>query len=436
MTFDQKLSRRKLLKLGGATLVGGYLGQALGQAAPQAPERVRIGMVLPTTTGTVAVRAATYQLAADAARAGALMAEEELGAQAEKAGRLLEVRVATAPDTESAIRAAERLTSVEEVFAFAGGFGAPTALALSGLAQERQLPFFNIGAADDALRGASCNRYTFHVEASAAMYVDALTDWYVQEEYKRWFYVYPDSDAGRALYERAKRALGKHQGSAEEVGASTVDPQTLEYSGAISQLQESGADVALLLLDAVSQLSFMGELDNTESDVQVTGFPDSTSQTRTFLVASKNGSPRSGTGYRASLWEAKLEAHGARTLNQRFRERWGTPMDGPAWAAYQTVKILYETVASGAGQEADAVIDHLENPATSFDLYKGPGTTFRPWDHQLRQPLYMIKINTEAQNAYDLANFVAELPAAGSGVDARERLDSLGDLSDTTKCTF
>lgn len=434
--WERELSRRALLRLGGATLAGSYVGGALGQAETDA-KVVRIGMVLPTQTGTSPVRAATYQVAADAARSGAIMAEEELGFNAELVGQRLEVRVATAPDAESALRAAERMTSIEEVFAFAGGFGEETALALSQLAAERQIPFFNIGSASDALRGAACNRYTFHVEASAAMYIDALTDWYVRAAFRRWYYVYPDTESGRALYERARFALTERHFGAEEVGSAAVAENEQDFTGVLSSVRDAGAEVVMLLTDPVSQLSFLGEYDNTDLTAEVAGFPDATTQTRTFLAASTNGAPRSGSGYRAALWEAKIDAYGARELNVRFRERWGQPMDGPAWAAYQSVKMLYETASFGGGVEADNVLAYLENPGTNFDVYKGIGVSFRPWDHQLRQPLYLVKINPEAETALELADLVGELPALYlPGTDPLERLDQLGDLERASQCTF
>lgn len=113
------------------------------------------------------------------------------------------------------------------------------------------------------------------------------------------------------------------------------------------------------------------------------------------------------------------------------------PMDGPAWAAYQAVKMLYEAAAFGGATDADTVIGYLENPTTNFDIWKGIGASFRPWDHQLRQPLYLIKINTEAENAFKLASLVGELPALYlPGTDPLERLDQLGDLERASECRF
>lgn len=435
MNWRRKLSRRQLLALGGAAAATSWLDRAWAQPVPKPV--FRIGMVLPTQTGVTPVRAAAYQVAADAARAGAVMAEEELGFNAELLGQRLEVVLATAPDTESAVRATERMTALEEVYAFAGGYGDETALALSAVARDRQLPFFNIGSAADALRGSACDRYTFHVEASAAMYLDALTDWYVRAEFRRWFYLYPDTDAGRALYARSLRSLKDRHFGAEEVGSAAVAPDSLDFTEAIRTVQGSEADVVLLLTDPVAQLSFLGEYDNAGAGAEVTGFPDPTTQTRTFLAASRNGAPTAGSGYRASLWEATIDSYGAREINQRFRERWGMPMDGPAWAAYQAVKMLYEAAAFGGATDADTVIGYLENPTTNFDIWKGIGASFRPWDHQLRQPLYLVKISAEAENAFELASLVGELPALYlPGTDPLERLDQLGDLERASECSF
>lgn len=436
MNWKRKLSRRQLLALGGTAAAVSFLDRALAQGQPEG-EVLRIGMVLPTQTGETSVRASTYQVAANAARSGAIMAEEELGFNAELLGQRLEVRVATAPDTESAVRAAERMLSTEELIGFAGGYGDDTALALSQVAGSRQVPFLNIGSASDALRGALCDRYTFHVEASAAMYLDALTAWYVRSAFRRWFYVYPDSDAGRALYDRARRSLTERHFGAEEVGSVAVPADSLDFTDAINEARANNPDVILLLTDAVSQLAFLGEYDSAGGEAEVTGFPDPTTQTRTFLAASRNGAPVSGTGFRASLWEAKIDAYGAREINQRFRERWGMPMDGPAWAAYQSVKMFYEAASLGGSTEADDIVGYFENPATNFDVWKGIGVSFRPWDHQLRQSLYLIKINPDAETAFDLANLVGELPALYlPGTEPLERLDQLGDLERASQCNF
>src|SRR5699024_6012274 len=108
-----------------------------------------------------------------------------------------------------------------------------------------------------------------------------------------------------------------------------------------------------------------------------------------------------------------------------------------AWAGYQSVKMLYEAALMAQTMDGGALIEHLEDPRTSFDVHKGIGVSFRPWDHQLRQPIYLVQINSEAESAEDLASLAGELPEIRKpGTDPIERLDQIGDLPGQSKCEF
>jgi ABC-type branched-subunit amino acid transport system substrate-binding protein len=80
-------------------------------------------------------------------------------------------------------------------------------------------------------------------------------------------------------------------------------------------------------------------------------------------------------------WHPSLERFGATQLNQRYRERFGSPMDSLAWASWFAVKAAAETALRNA----------VERIGTSgFDGHKGVRLRFRPDDHVLRQPLYVV----------------------------------------------
>jgi hypothetical protein len=100
--------------------------------------------------------------------------------------------------------------------------------------------------------------------------------------------------------------------------------------------------------------------------------------------------------------------------------------------------MLQAVVATGT-KDGAALVDYLENSGAEYDVAKGPGVSFRPWDHQLRQPLYSVHINLDSEWAWDvptthvaLADVVGELPPEGG--DAIARLDMLGDTADTGAC--
>lgn len=397
---------------------------------------LRVGVILPTQTGPTPLRFLSSEVAGEIAYLGAIFAAEEVGGQAEGLGRRLEVRIASAPNTESAVRAASRLIAAEEVFALVGGFSPEECLALGQLAQQRGVPFVNIGCSSDSLRGAACNRYTFHLEASAAMYLDALAEGFARTGVRRWFVVYPGSSEGTARYQRALRAIGKFQGS--EAGSARVNPEERVFAGVLGAIRKAKPEGVLVLTEAPDQLGFFAEYGEAELNIPVTGFPDPVSQTRLFFNSLISAAPKAAAGYRAMLWETTLEASGARGLGERFTSRFGQPLDPIAWATYQAVKLLFGAAVS-AGTEGAKLVAHLENPRTAFDLNKGPGISFRPWDHQLRQPLYLVKLSSEPalgqqlSGRVGLAKLVGELPAS-TGTNPLERLDRLGDGRQGTQC--
>lgn len=122
----------------------------------------------------------------------------------------------------------------------------------------------------------------------------------------------------------------------------------------------------------------------------------------------------------AVLWHPALERFGAEQLNDRFRARFGGQMDGPAWAGWMAVKLLWEASLRARTTEAAALRAHLERPATQFDGHKGWPLSFRPGDRQLRQPLYLV-----ADGGSRVAGEVPARPAEG-GASFAELLDRLG----------
>lgn len=110
-------------------------------------------------------------------------------------------------------------------------------------------------------------------------------------------------------------------------------------------------------------------------------------------------------------------------------------MDPPAWAVYQAVKILYEAAFFGRSTTPDDVLGQLTAENAVFDLWKGIGATFRPWDRQLRQSLYLVEIREQEPEPFRLGLLVGELPAIYlPGTDPTERLDQIGDLANRSDC--
>lgn len=431
-----RLSRRRFLA-GGAALAAATL---LPRRAVANGTHLRVGAVLPLAGPSLPVAAGNLSDAAEVARKGLVMSEEEQQRNADLFGNSVTLFLANAPGPEAAANAARRLVAHDGVTALVGGFTEAEAVALSEVAEEERVLFLNIAEPSDALR-RDCRRHTFHVEASAAMLLDALAAWFVRAGHRRWHLVHEDDDAGEARLAAARRALtGRHWG-ARIAGTTAVPRGGRDFGGAVADIAASGPDVVLVLTDWLAQLDFLARYEAEGLDVPVTGFPEAATQTRKFYAEATRAAPSAGAGYRATLWEATLDAYGARELNARFAARWGRPMDAPAWAAYQALKIAFEAAQFGGGTDGATMAAHLSREGTIVDLHKGIGASFRPWDHQLRQPLYLVKLNADAPAGLDVASLraradlVGELPAIHMpGTDPIERLDQLGDLRPRDTC--
>ena len=88
------------------------------------------------------------------------------------------------------------------------------------------------------------------------------------------------------------------------------------------------------------------------------------------------------------------------------------------------VKILWEASLRTRAVNPDALAAFLSNPSTQFDGHKGRPLSFRAWDRQLRQPLYVVD-----------AERVVEVPAATpQDSSTRAVLDQLGARDSVTSC--
>jgi hypothetical protein len=191
-----------------------------------------------------------------------------------------------------------------------GGSTREECVALASLAARRHAIFFNVGCADDALRGAACQPTMFHVAPSDAM-----------------------------------------------------------------------------LHDAVS-------------------------------LADVNGT--------ATAWDAGLEKFGADTLNDRYKVATGKPMDADAWLAWMAVKIAWEASLRAPSTDGTALATHLRRDSTQFDGHKGRPLSFRAWDRQLRQPVYVVTSGANRQ--------LIEEPTASGDITSRALLDRLGTSEAHTTC--
>ena len=402
---------------------------------------LRIGAVLPLGGQGAQITAAGLHDVAAIAQHGLLMGVEETQKNADLFGHQIDVLIANAPSDASVERAAWRLVQHDRVSVLIGGFGPTDAAILVRVAQETGTLFLNIAATADRLRD-QCLSQTFHLEASAAMYIDALVGWFVRAGLRKWFIVSQNDDEGQNRFSHMQRALSDRHWGGKVVGHGSVEADSREFGPILKDIRNSSPDVVVMLTDWLTQLRFAARYEAEGIEIPITGFPEASTQTRDYYSRLVQAAPRTGAGHRASLWEPTLDAYGARELNARFAARWGRPMDAVAWSGYQAVKIAFDAAQFCGATNGVALAQFLAQSTSVFDVHKGIGVSFRPWDHQLRQSLYLVRLNHRMQTHQDLeslrkrAHLVGELPAIYMpGTDPTERLDQLGNLTSKQECS-
>ena len=101
-------------------------------------------------------------------------------------------------------------------------------------------------------------------------------------------------------------------------------------------------------------------------------------------------------------------------------------MTETSWAAWAALKLVGEAVVRAGASDGDALVAFLES-APPFDGHKGEALTFRRWDHQLRQPLYVAGPRKREEGGGPLAA-VADVGG--------KNLDALGTAMADSRCRF
>jgi len=134
-------------------------------------------------------------------------------------------------------------------------------------------------------------------------------------------------------------------------------------------------------------------------------------------------------GATAEAWDPALVKFGADTLNERFQKQFHRPMGAPSWCGWVAIKIAWEASLRARAVDGPSIGAFLETSSAQFDGHKGRALSFRPWDHQLRQPVYVTQ--ARAAGAEPI-----EVPSSRAEEDARTSLDRLGTTRAASICVW
>ncbi|WP_232630549.1 ABC transporter substrate-binding protein [Methylobacterium sp. Leaf118] len=242
-------------------------------------------------------------------------------------------------------------------------------LAVADAPEAREAVLLNVGAPDTRLRDRDCRARLLHVSPSRDMLTDALVQLLV---HKRWGRLLLVSGPGPddALYAEALRR------SARKFGARILAEATFDARGA--DLRDSALKEFVLLTrgpdhDAVAVADERGEFGGN------------------LVYNTAAPRPVVGThGLTPAAWGRPVEAWAAVQLQGRFAKLAGRPMGPVDWAGWMAVHAVTEAATQLTSSDPAAIRDRLLSKKFEVGGFKGRALSFRPWNGQLRQPVFVL----------------------------------------------
>jgi ABC transporter substrate binding protein (PQQ-dependent alcohol dehydrogenase system) len=248
-------------------------------------------------------------------------------------------------------------------------------LKASDALRERGTLLFNAGAIDERLREADCRTNVIHIAPTRAMLADALGQYLVWKQWKRWLLVVGSHDEDKLFADALRR-------TATRFGAKIVQERVFEDAGG-ARRTDSGVTLIQRQMPVFTQQAPTYDVlvAADESEVFANYLPYRTWDPRP-VAGSAGLVPRS--------WDAAQDQWGAVQMQNRFiklNQRRMTALDMQAWTA---VRIIGEATSRTNSGDIKKVSDFIRGPDFSVAAFKGTKLTLRDWNLQLRQPILLV----------------------------------------------
>lgn len=283
-------------------------------------------------------------------------------------------------------------------------------LSIADIGRENGVLIFNVGATDDILREEECRANVFHTAPSRTMLADGLAQYLIWKQWPRWVLLYGSHEGDRAFADALRR-------SAERFGGQILAEKEFKDTGT-ARRTDSG------VVQIQRQIPvFMQDLP----DHDVVLVADESEVFGTY-VPFRSWIPRpvAGTaGLMPSAWHPASEQWGGTQIQNRFAKANGRRMLSKDMSAWTAVRILGEAATRTQSAEPEKIEAFIRADDFSIAAFKGQKLTFRTWNWQLRQPIFLG----------DTKSVVSTSPQEGFLHQVSE-LDTLGVDQPETRCVL
>ncbi len=280
---------------------------------------------------------------------------------------------------------------------------AATLTAVTSAFKGKDVVFLNVSAQEDSLRQEQCQANTFHTIPNYAMQADGLVQYLVAHKWKEVLVLQGPSETDKLLTAAFARAAKRYGVEITETRDFVLgsDPREREKN-----------NIALLTGDADYDVVYIADSDGEFA--------------RNAAYQTLEPRPVIGSaGLNALAWTWAWDRDGAAQVQKRFEKQANRHMAAVDWAAWMAVKSVGRAVQHTNTDDFTKLRDFLSTPDNALDGTKGSASDFRPWDHQLRQPLLL-----------STQNWVVERAPLQGFLHQTNNLDTLGFEQRDSLCKF
>jgi branched-chain amino acid transport system substrate-binding protein len=340
------------------------------------------------------------------------LAAEEINAAGGIMGKQIDLISEDSVNPATASTKAQRMLERDGVALLMGEINSASAKTIMQVAAREKRLFLQVGARSDVLRGADCNRYTFHVDIPVTVMVNAagqalLRDGLVKG--KRYFSLTADYLFGHDLSKGVKNFMAAN--GATPIGDELVATDVTDFSPYLLKIRQAKPDIVASNLAGNQVTNFVKQYAEFGLPYPIAGFNLNTAD----AWAAGDGNL---AGIWPTVWHHELDTPGSKAFVAEFRKRYGKPPENHAWIEYVSLKILAQAMNATKSTDTEKLIGYLETQA-EFDLLKARNGYFRSWDHQLMQEAYpfTVKPKGQAKDKWDFLQFGAAVPAANQPLE-------------------
>jgi branched-chain amino acid transport system substrate-binding protein len=403
MVQSKDLSRRTLLK--GAASATALVGIGMPAIVKAQADVIRIGHLTPVT-GFLGPLGEFAQM-------GVKLAAEEINAAGGVLGRPVELVIEDSVNPQTASAKAERLIERDKVAMIIGEISSASALAIGQVANRTKTVFINTGANSDALRGASCNPFMFHIEAANSMMVLAVGNYLKSENMikgKKWYSLTADYAFGHDLFRVAKKFVTENGG--EFVGEELVPTDATDFSPYLLKIRQARPDVVASNLAGNQITNFIKQYAEYGLQFPITGFG--------FDTAVAWGAGKGNfSGIWPLVWHHLVDSPSSKKYVEAFIKKYGKPPENQSWGDYNSLKIVAQSFAELKSTDPQKLAEHLRKGA-KFDILKSREGYFRAYDNQMVQEMYAVRAKDpdKMKDQWDIYDPLGSVPGPSESLEA------------------